>query len=242
MNQSAEGWSLLSAMPKNSPFCIIPDFNVPDDYVVTDRVWYTGADRNGGRAYVSSPYQDAMTGRICYSVSVMLGDGKTVLGVDYTMDRIRNYTVQMSDEAINAVIVTDEGIIAGCSDESLVGEKLISAIPDYAGIYNSAKNKDGASSGRVKDGMFYENLFVASSPGGWIFIVSISDWELYKNAYVQLLVTIVLSFALFSIIIMLYFGTIKSREKAEEALRSSEKLSRELRESLSSYIEPFGQR
>ena len=203
-------------------FCIIPDFDMPEDYIATDRVWYTGAVRNGGRTYVSSPYQDAMTGEICYTVSVMLGDGETVLGVDYTMERIRNYIVQMSDEAVNAVIVTDEGIIAGCSNESLVGERLVDAIPDCAGIYNSAKNRDGVAAGRVKDGLFYENLFAARSSGGWIFIVSISDWALYKNAYIQLMVTIVLSVALFSIIIVLYLGTIKSREKAERALRSRE--------------------
>ena len=203
-------------------FCIIPDFDIPDDFVVSDRVWYTGAIRNDGQTYVSSPYQDAMTGEVCYTVSVMLGDGKTVLGVDYTMESIQNYIVQMSDEAINAAIVTDEGIIAGCYEQALVGEKLVDALPDYAGIYNSAKNNDGVVAGRVKDGWFYENLFAANSSGGWIFIVSISDWELYKNSYVQLFVTIVLSLALFGIIIVLYLGTIRSREKAEKALQSRE--------------------
>lgn len=203
-------------------YSVIPDFDIPDDYVATDRVWYVGAIRNDGQTYVSSPYQDAMTGEICYSVSVMLGDGETVLGVDYTMESIQNYIVQMSDEAINAVIVTDEGVIAGCYEESLVGEKLVSALPDYTGIYNSAKSKDGVATGRVKNGLFYENLFAANSSGGWIFIVSVSDWGLYKNSYVQLFATALLSIALFGVIIVLYIGTIRSREKAEMALRSRE--------------------
>ena len=221
-------------------FCIIPDFDIPDDYVVTERVWYMGAVRSDGQAYVSSPYQDAMTGEICYSVSVMLGDGESVLGVDYTMENIQNYILQMSDEAINAVIVTDEGVIAGCYEEDLVGEKLVDAIPDYAGIYNSAKSKDGVATGRVKDGWFYENLFAANSSGGWIFIVSISDWELYKNSYIQLFVTIILSLALFGIIIILYIGTICSREKAEKALDSREEflshITGELSEPLNSIL------
>ena len=203
-------------------FCIIPDFDIPDDFVISDRVWYTGAIRNKGQAYVSSPYQDAMTGGICYSVSVMLGDGNTVLAVDYTMESIQNYIVQISDEAINAVIVTDEGIIAGCHEKNLVGDKLVNALPDYAGIYSSAKNNGGVATGRVKDGWFYENLFAADSSNGWIFIVSISDWELYKNSYIQLSVTIMLSLALFGIIIVLYIGTIKSMEKSEKALLSRE--------------------
>ena len=203
-------------------FYIIPGLGSPNAFVFSDRVWYTGAIRNNGQPYVSSPYQDAVTGDICYSVSVMLGDGKTVLGVDYTMESIQNYIVQMSDEAINAVIVTDEGIIAGYYDQELVGKKLVDAIPDYAGIYSSSKAGNGVVTGRVKDGWFYENLFAARSSGGWILIVSISDWELYKNSYIQLLITIVLSLALFGVIIILYIGTIKSREKAEKALRSRE--------------------
>ena len=197
-------------------FFIIPDFDIPEDFVVSDRVWYTGAIRNDGQTYVSSPYQDAMTGEICYSVSVMLGDGETVLGVDYTMESIQSYIVQMSDEAINAVIVTDEGVIAGCYEEALVGEKLVNALPDYTGIYNSAKSNDGVAVGRVKDGWFYENLFAANSSGGWIFIVSISDWELYKNSYMQLLITIVLSLALFGIIIVLYMGDDTKQGKGRE--------------------------
>ena len=30
-----------------SDFCIIPDFDMPDDYDATQRVWYTGAIKNG---------------------------------------------------------------------------------------------------------------------------------------------------------------------------------------------------
>ncbi|MBO6213900.1 MAG: cache domain-containing protein, partial [Lachnospiraceae bacterium] len=119
-------------------FSFIPDFDMPEDYEATERVWYTGAARNPGKTYVSSPYQDAMTGEICYSVSVMLGDGQTVLGIDYTMENIQEYIHQMAENAVNAVIVTDEGIIAGCSDESMVGSRLLEAMPDYSGIYAGA--------------------------------------------------------------------------------------------------------
>ena len=205
-----------------SDFAIIPDFDMPDDYVATERVWYTGAIKNQGRPYVSSPYQDAMTGEICYTVAVMLGDEDTVLGVDYTIENFRDYISQMADNAVNAVIVTNEGIIAGCSDESLIGKKLVAAIPDYAGIYASAKNKNGVATGRVKSDILYENLFAARSGNDWYLIVSVDDWELYRNSYIQLLLTIVLSLALFAVIIILYFVTLRSRERAEDALASRE--------------------
>ena len=205
-----------------SSYCIIPDFDIPESYNVKERVWYTGALKKQGKIYVTSPYQDAMSGNICYSVSVMLGDGDSVLGVDYTMEGIQRYIAQMSENAVSSIIVTDEGVIAGCSDETMVGKKLVGAMPDYAGIYTSAKLKDGVATGRIKDGVFYENFFAARSGNGWYLIVGISDWELYKNSYIQLTVTIVLSLALFSVIIMLYLSAIKNRDNAEKALASRE--------------------
>lgn len=203
-----------------SDFTIIPDFDIPDDYNATERVWYTGAIKNDGKPYISPPYQDAMSGEICYSVSVMLGDSDAVLSVDYTMESVRSYVSQMADNAVNAVIVTDEGIIAGCSDEKNVGKKLVSTMPDYAGIYSSVKNKQGVTTGRIRDGFFYENLFATRSGNGWYLIVGISDWELYKNAYIQLSVTILLSLALFAVVITFYILAQKSKDKAEKALIS----------------------
>ncbi len=201
-------------------YCIIPDFDMPDDYVAQERVWYTGAMKNNGQTYVSSPYQDAMSGDICYTVSVMLGDHETVLGVDYSMESMRGYISEMGDNSVNAVIVTDEGIIAGSSDESMVGSKLIDAMPDYAGIYGGARTKEGVMAARLRNGFFYDNLFAARSGNGWYLIVAISDWELYQDSYIQLLVTTLLSLALFAVIIMLYLSAQKSGEKARKALES----------------------
>lgn len=227
-----------------SDFCIIPDFDMPDDFLATERVWYTGAIKNNGKAYVSSPYLDAMTGEICYSVSVMLGDGDAVLGVDYTLESIRDYTAQMAGNAINAVIVTDEGIIAGCSDETMIGKKLVSMLPDYAGIYASAKARTDVVTGRIKSGFSHESLFASGTGNGWYLIVAISDWALYKNSYIQLFVTIGFSLVLFTVIILLYLSALKNREKAESALASREgvlsRITREFSEPLNRILERSG--
>ena len=201
-------------------YSIIPDFEMPEDYIPQERVWYTGALKNNGKPYVSSPYQDAMTGDICYTVSVMLGDQETVIAVDYTMESIRGYVSQMGEDSVNSFIVTDEGIIAGCTDETMVGKKLIDAMPDYAGIYGGARTKSGVTTARIREGFFYENLFAARSGNGWYLIIGISDWTLYHKSYIQLLITSLLSMALFAIVITLYLSAQKSSENAKKALAS----------------------
>lgn len=226
----------------SADWVIIPDFDIPEDFVTTERVWYKGAIKSNGKTYVTPPYQDAMTGDICYTVSVMLGDGDTVLGVDYTMDNIQAHITQMYEAGSrNAVIVTNEGIIAGCSDETLIGKKLVSALPDYSGIWSLSKRTDEVATAKIKADFLYENLFATKSGNGWYLIVSESDWDLYKDSYVQLIVTALLSLALFVIIIMLYLLALKNQKKAEDALASKEEflngITGELREPLARILD-----
>jgi diguanylate cyclase (GGDEF)-like protein len=179
-----------------SDWFFIPDFAAPEDYVAQDRTWYKGAVRSGGRVYISSPYQDAMTGDICYTVSVMLGDGKSVVAVDYTMDTVQAYVEQIRDQkSKRVVIVTDDGIIAGSSDEGMIGEQLTTGVPEYAGIWSLARARKDYVTARIQDGILHENLFATKSGDDWIMIVSVSDWELYKSSYIQLIVTVLLLLA-----------------------------------------------
>lgn len=226
----------------NSNLVIIPDFEMPEDFVTTERVWYTGAKKSGGKTYVTPPYQDAMTGNICYTVSVMLEDGDTVLGVDYTMENIQAHIAQMYEAGSrNAVIVTDEGIIAGCSDETLIGKKLVNVLPDYAGIWSLSKRTSEVATARVKADFLYENLFATKSGNGWYLIVSESNWDLYKSSYIQLMVTAFLSLALFVTVIILYLLAVKNQKRAENALASKEEflsgITGELREPLSRILD-----
>ena len=202
---------------------IIPGLVKPKGYDAKQRTWYTGAARSGGSAYVTPPYSDAATGNICYSVSVMLADNDTVLAIDYTMENIQAHVVKMNENGLhNAVIVTEDGIIAGGSDETLVGDDLSDRLPQYTAVFHLAKNSDGFVSYRIRSGMHHENLFAARSGSGWYLIVSESDWELYRRSYIMLLVTTFLILALMSVIIGLYLTSLRSRRNAEEALRSKE--------------------
>ena len=198
-----------------SDWWIIPDFDSPPDYVAQERTWYKGAIRNAGAVYVSSPYQDAMTGDICYTVSVMLGDGKTVIAVDFAMDTIQSYVDQILDGGINrAAIVTDDGTIAGCSQKNLIGEQLTDVLPELAGVWSLSKSGDEVVSTRIQSDFLYNNLLAARAGNGWILIISVNDWELYQESYIQLIVTIVLLLA-FVVTVTLVFLVSKRRQRRE---------------------------
>ncbi|MBR4555627.1 MAG: response regulator [Ruminococcus sp.] len=213
-NSSTEG-VCYNTYIAGSDWFIIPDFDAPADYVVSKRTWYAGAVKNHGEVFVTDPYIDALTGNICYTVSVALADNSTVVAMDYTMANIRQHIRQMySDGDRDAVIVTDEGIIAGCSDENKIGKELVREIPEYAGIFSLVKSSDES----VSVSQQRDNLFAARSGFGWCLIVSENDQSLYWTSYVQMLAMLIVSVAVFGLITILYVMSVRSARRAKETL------------------------
>ena len=197
----------------------IPDFDEPEDYIIEKRSWYTGALKKHGEPYVTDPYIDAMTGNICYTVSVMLADNKTIAAMDYTMENIQSHIRQMNEKGEQkAVIVTEEGVIAGCSDESYVGKNLLQSIPDYSGIFSLVKNSEGSVSIDQRG----ENLFAARSHFGWYLIVSENNWSLYRTSYIALALMLGMSLIVFSVVIVLYIITAENANKAHRMLGNNQ--------------------
>ena len=91
---------------------IIPDFNMPPQYHATERLWYKGAVENQGKIYISEPYIDAMTGAMCYTMSKVLTDGKSVVALDFNFSEVQNLITRMADIGNrNSLIVTKSGMI-----------------------------------------------------------------------------------------------------------------------------------
>lgn len=220
---------------------IIPDLEKPEGFVATERTWYKGAIANHGEVYVTSPYVDAWTGNICYSIAIDMGDSDTVLGVDYTVDNIQKYILQISESGTQkAIIVTEDGIIAGYSDETKIGQNLSNELPEYSGVITKAKHSEGVITAKLRGRLMPDYVFATRSSSGLYLIVSENAWELYKNSYIQLALTIILSVALFVIIFLLYLNSKRNQAKAEEALTSKDEflahIANELRSPLKNII------
>ncbi|WP_419247557.1 cache domain-containing protein [Ruminococcus albus] len=218
MFRETEG-SCYNAYVAGEDWFFIPDLTDTDDYDVTRRNWYRGALQCSGGSYVSDPYIDAATGDICYTVSVMLADGKTVAALDYNMDSIRRHISKMySDGKNEAVIVTEKGIIAGCSDENIVGKDLLEQLPEYGGIFSLAKSSDGSVHVRQKG----SNLFAVRSEFGWYLIVSEDNWSLYRRSYIQMLVMIGISLIVFIMLAVMYLSSERKAKHARTMLKNNE--------------------
>ena len=74
----AQGKGCFNVYMAGSGWTIIPDFNMPDDYIATEREWYKGAMRAQGDTYVTAPY-DSENAKLEKSFVTLASFGKTGL-------------------------------------------------------------------------------------------------------------------------------------------------------------------
>ena len=222
----------------NPDWAIIPTFNMPADYHATERLWYKGAVTNPEAIYISEPYTDAMTGEMCFTLSTLLSDGRTVVALDETFAGARESVIKMNAGSNRtALIVTKSGKIIGHKDMSLVGKKISkSLLPEYELILEQLINGRTGESFPMELNGRPNMIFSSATKNGWYMILSVDTSTLYRSDYFQLGITTLLSLVMLVAIIFLYLKSLKNRLHTQKALRVKEEflsnLSNELRSPL----------
>ena len=216
---------------------IFPDWTAPPDYHATERGWYKGAIENKGKLYITEPYIDAMTGGMCYTMSKMLSDNETVVSIDFNFADVQ-YLIKKMTELGNrqSLIVTKSGMIIGYTDMELVGKKISEKLPEYEGILSRVTQTTQHESFTAQLDGSEHTIFSSETANGWYMILSVDNWAFYKNSYIQIIVTTLLSLIMMVAIIFFYLNARSNGLRAENALRIKEeflsRLSHELRDPL----------
>ena len=123
---------------------------MPPDYHAPERIRYKGAAEKAGEIYITDPYVDAMKGDMCYTMSKMLSDGRTVVAQDFTFADVQRFIRKMSTtNDRKALIVTANGMIIGYTDMSLVGKKISDKLSEYEKILSRVVQFDHSKSSRI---------------------------------------------------------------------------------------------
>ena len=199
---------------------IIPDFDMPPEYHTQERLWYKGAAENPSKIHITDPYIDAMTNTMCYTMSKMLSDKKTVVAIDFNFSEIQYLIRKMgTTNNIKVLIVTKDGMIIGHNDMNLVGEKISDQLPDYERILNRIVQSDDYKSFVAQIDGDEHTVFSSATNNGWYIILSMDNWAVYKNSYMQMIFTVFISLLMMLAIIFFYLNAMKNGLQAENALR-----------------------
>ncbi len=191
---------------------------IPDEsFILDERSWYVGAKRRLGAINVTDPYIDANTGEMCYSMSKLLPDGSTVVGLDFNLNSVQNYIEEMNpDRDGTSLIVSGNGMIVGHSDSNLVGSNSVD-LEFYNELVNKVYMLYGDSFEYKSDSVSY-NIFSDKTNYDWYLIVCVRGNEAFSVFSIESLgiMTIML---IFSISIVVFFiRTCRSKQAAENAL------------------------
>ena len=224
----------FNAYIANKSLTIIPDFDIPENYHATERIWYKGAAENPRAIYISEPYIDAASGNMCFTMSKMLPDLQTVVGLDFTFSDMQESISKMTAEKDRtALIVNKKGMIIGYTDMTLVGENISRKLPEYEKILARVVQDQTHVSFRYELDGTDQTIFSSETNNGWYLILSVNNLSLYRDSYRQMVLTIVVSLLMLIVIVIFYLNGMKNRLLAEKALRVKEEflsnLSTELR-------------
>lgn len=220
MKEKLESTSLINVYAASTDWYVIPDFQEPEDFDATQRGWYLGAVEADGEVYITQPYMDLASDYVCFTVSKLLSDGKTVVAIDYNLLGVQEYISEMSEGGRTALIVTEDGQIVGYTEENLLGQDLSEALPEYEEILELEKNNANQVVLTQNINGVRQNVFCSKTENNWYLILCVNSSELYRDSYKQFAWLTIVNAALMVAIILLYLHTVKNREKAEEALRA----------------------
>ena len=202
---------------------MISDMETPKDYVLQDRGWYRGLLALGKeKIYISPSYEDAFTDNMCFTIAIMLADGNTV-GLDYNVTEIQAYVKEMgSDDAyVDAMIVDSNEIIVGYTDPSMIGKRLSTELPQYRDVFlRAVASKDENQSLQTSYNGESTTFFCSRMENGWYMMCSVSNSELYRENYQQIIRNFVFVLLVVIMLVITYFQAVRGQDQLRAALKS----------------------
>ena len=199
---------------------IVPGYEVAEGFDIHSRTWYDGALETGvGKVYISEPYVDLASTKVCYTSVVLLKDGISTVSLDFTMEATQSMISALEGENGEAIIVNSEKLLMGCANASILGSKLSDYYPDYVDVLdNLAKSSDKI--GHIDDGK--NTVFYCVTDNGWCLVYVLDKMELFADTYMSMLRNIILSSILLVVIVILMVNNMRSHRRIKEALDDRE--------------------
>ena len=221
-NKRLSNDGFLSVYVAGPDWHVIPEFSGPADFHAAERVWYLGALEHPGEVYITEPYMDANGHGMCFSVSTLLHDGETVVGMDLDFSKAQESILRMTHgRDQTAMIVTSGGLIAGYTDMSLVGERADEKLPAYADILKRVAASREHRSFRVElDGKPCV-IFSAETDNGWYLILSVDNDALYGESYRQTAVMLSVNLLMLAVVAIYCLRSARKTRQTERALAES---------------------
>lgn len=173
----------------------------PEDYVPTERDWYTAAVEAEGKTTIVPPYLDAQTNTIMISVSQLLADGKSVVSLDIALNEVQAITKKINLDNMGYGFIMDHtGLIIAHQNEGEIGKKY-PLDEEQQVIMDKSQEKENNSFEAVLNG---EQCTVFSNHimDDWYVVMVVSDQKLFHDLRKHIVLNAIVCLLVFGIILL----------------------------------------
>ncbi len=206
---------------------------VPDeDYVPTERPWYTETIHDSSEVTFVRPYLDEQTETVLTTMAQKLPDGVSVIALDVTLSRIQEITEKIAHQTQGTlgIVLDDTGRVIAHSDDFELGKNYLEETDTLgaalaAELFNAENNDEFELSFK---GQKYR-VFTEEIEGGWQAISLINTRIFYRPLIIILSVmALFMLLEAFVLLTVIYNQSTKNIAiaSAEEALSASRAKSR----------------
>jgi len=157
----------------------VPD----DDYIATERPWYTAAVAKPDQLVYTAPYVDAESGNVCITIGHTLADDdKSVIAMDLTLSSLNQYisSLMTSSNAIVSAQIIDTGnaaIIASSRSGDVLNDDAYHSLSSQ--VTELLNGKSDYS--RVKSGNKTYLVYRQKLTTGWYYIAKYDEAVLFQS-------------------------------------------------------------
>ena len=214
----------------------INDFVPDENFVLDERSWYIGAKKRMGAVNITEPYIDASTGEMCYSISKLLSDGSTIVGLDFNLSGIQQYIEEMNQNGSGTSFIVDAGgMIVGHSQPEYIGRDY-RELDFYDELVNKVYMLYGNSFDFKAGGEKY-NVFSCKTNYDWYLVVCVKKGAANAIFSGNTLQISVVMLVIAAAVVLLFIQNSREKLKAERALAAKNEhlnnISLEMKHSLS---------
>lgn len=178
---------------------------VPDeDYVPTERVWYTDAVAADGKPAMISPYLDAQTGTIMISISRLLYDKESVISLDISLGTLQSLTEMINISGHGYGFIIDRsGFVIAHSDSSERGKEYMEE-EDKTALIKTAISSVGNSFDMKLNGTEV-TVFSDAILSDWYVIMVVDNRELFSEVSKVIVQSSFMSILVLGVIVVFCF-------------------------------------
>ena len=195
----------------------VPD----DDYVPTERPWYTQTMESDQEITFIEPYLDMQTKTVMMTVTDLLSDGKSVIAMDVSLDPLQEIVERVASdmEGSQALVLDGNGIVVAHSDMSQLGRNYLDEPDSLGGGVARRILVDGEKQFDIKTDEGNFSVYVDQLEGGW-YSVSLINADIWYRPLLNTIIAFSIIVTLVIVFLAMVFLRLNAKNLALQKLHT----------------------